>query len=187
MSRRISISLIVLALSAGFGLGYGWASFNVNGNSEEKKPVVGIEQKREIIKEATPIIYEKEYKLCRHVIIEDFPDKGKLVGKTLQDLRKIYKSENGYSVSLLDGTLTLRQAVEDWCPQDKEKCRLKEYQGRVAVYKGPDTKNDVLVKVTGIKIEILPASIQEKIKNGAYEFENEQVLNDALENLDEFL
>jgi len=87
---------------------------------------------------------------------------------------------------LTNGTLVIRQAIDDWTPEDKQKCRLKEYQGMVAIYIGPDAEHDILMKVTAIRFDSLPVSIKEAIRNGEYEFQNEAEVNDALENLDEY-
>lgn len=65
--------------------------------------------------------------------------------------------------------------------------RLKEYQGRVAIYQGPDSSNDKLLRVTNLPMASLPEDIQEKIRQGSYEFTSEEALNDALENFDEYL
>ena len=70
---------------------------------------------------------------------------------------------------------------------DKEKCRLKEYKGRIAVYQGPHHEEDVLMRVTEIRIDSLPDQVKQSLKNGEYEFDNMERLNDALENLDEYL
>lgn len=188
MNRQVTGFLIALVLLVGIGMGYTFTHFhNELGKVEEdKKPVLGVEQKNNIIKEGTRIIYEKEYKRCQHVIIANFIEREKILGKTFDEVKHIYKPENGYTVSFREGTLTIHQTIEDWCPRDKEKCRLKEYQGRVAVYIGPDSENDTLLRVTGIEIRYLPVNVQVDLREGKYEFENEQALNDALENLDEF-
>ena len=143
-----------------------------------QKPVLGIDDKSKIeeqrINEKSQIVMEKEYKRCQHVVISDFEPKEQLLGKSYSEISRIYSPQNGFTV------------IDDWCPLDKEKYRLKEYQGKLAVYQGPDEDNEVLLRVTSISMETLPAEIQSAIREGKYEFNNEELLNDALENLDEY-
>ncbi|HBK54102.1 BofC C-terminal domain-containing protein [Syntrophomonas wolfei] len=155
-----------------------------------QKPVLGIDDKSKIeeqrINEKSQIVMEKEYKRCQHVVISDFEPKEQLLGKSYSEISRIYSPQNGFTVSLQDDTLCIHQIIDDWCPLDKEKYRLKEYQGKLAVYQGPDEDNEVLLRVTSISMETLPAEIQSAIREGKYEFNNEELLNDALENLDEY-
>lgn len=155
-----------------------------------QKPVLGIEDRGGLeekrIDRDRQVILEKEYKRCQHVVISDFTDKEQLLGKSMEEISRIYSPQNGFTLSWQDDTLYIRQLIDDWCPLDKNKYRLKEYQGRIAVYQGADKNNDLLLRVTSISMEALPVVIQEAIKKGEYEFENEELLNDALENLDEF-
>ena len=37
-------------------------------------------------------------------------------------------AEHGYVIRSEGNTITLRQTVNDWCPEEYEKTRLKEYQ-----------------------------------------------------------
>jgi len=189
--NKLNLGAIVAAvLIVSFGIGYavGYIYHNLNISDSEQKPVIEVEEKEDIlIKEDCSVVYEREYKRCGHVIISEFNDRQNLIGKNLKEIRKIYTQENGYSVSMHNDSLVIRQVVDDWCPEDKRKCRLKEYKGMVAVYKGPDSKNDKLLRVTSIRMDMLPDKIQEAIREGKYEFKDEQFLNDALENLDEYL
>ncbi len=178
------------SLLISFGLGYMLASFepvNKPAVPGQNKPVLGVEQEKNIVEEDTEIIFEQEYLRCHHLVISSFPNQDKLRGKSLNELKQEYSAEKGYTLTMANNTLTIRQEIEDWCPAEKEKCRLKEYQGRLAVYKGPDLSSDTLLRVTEIKIEMLPSGIADDIKQGNYEFDNEAALNDALENLDEYI
>ena len=134
----------------------------------------------------TPVILEKEFLRSHKVIISEFENRLDIIGSTLDEIRARYSTENGFFINFTNGTLVIRQAIDDWTPEDKQKCRLKEYQGMVAIYIGPDAEHDILMKVTAIRFDSLPVSIKEAIRNGEYEFQNEAEVNDALENLDEY-
>ncbi len=56
----------------------------------------------------------------------------------------------------------------------------------VAVYRGVEEEK-VLERVTVIRMDLLPAAIQKDIRAGKFEFGDKNALNDALENLDEYL
>ncbi|MEN6349842.1 MAG: hypothetical protein ABFD08_10660 [Syntrophomonas sp.] len=189
--KKLGMGMIVFGVAmVSFGLGYFASHQDFKILQFKNKAAIGIEEKQNIhsvmLGQASKIVYEKEYLRCKHVIISDFEQKNELWGKSLEEIRRIYNTENGFRVSMQGDTLLIHQTIDDWCPEEKNKCRLKEYQGRVAVYKGPDAENDALIKVTAITISSLPAELQEAIKAGRFEFKNEQLLNDALENLDEY-
>ncbi len=189
MRKQASGLLSITVLVVCFGLGFLIANLynNFTSSDIQQKPVVDIKEKRDIVTEDTQIVYEQKYLQCNHSIISEFKDKEILEGKTLDQLKKIFTPANGFNLELENNTLIIKQDIDDWCPEDKNKCRLKEYQGFVAVYKGPDQNNDVLEKVTSIHMNSLPAELQEKIRQGEWEFKDSQALNDALENLDEYL
>ncbi len=187
--KKYGLVIIVLgALFISFGLGYMAASVQpVNKPVPgQKKAVMGIESKKQVIGEETRIELEQEYLRCNHLLVSDFPNPDHLLGKSLEEISQLLTIDNGYKVTMEGNTLTIHQSLEDWCPKDKEKCRLKTYQGRLAVYQGPDAENDILLRVSNIQIDSLPPSIAADIKEGKYEFVNEEALNDALENLDEY-
>jgi len=182
--------LIILVMIIGFGVGYSCAFLyqNLNVADYKQKPVLNVENKnkQELINQKTQIIYEREYLKSGQVIISEFPNQEDLWGKSIEEIKSIYLPENGYNVTYNNNTLTVREAINDWSPQDKEKCRLKEYKGMVAIYVGPTCEQDILAKVTAIHMDSLPQNIQTDIKEGKYEFANETELNYAMENLDEF-
>lgn len=182
--------LIVGIMTVSFGFGY------LMGITEpdlkqavpgDNKPVLGVEKEENIIDEETRVILETEYLKCGHLIISEYEDRKALEGKSINELEQKFGDETTLNLDSKENTLTIRQVINDWCSADKEKCRLGEYQGKVAIFKGPNPSNDTLLRVTGIEMSILPASIADQIRNGQYEFENEEALNDALENLDEYL
>jgi hypothetical protein len=187
VSKQKTGLLLVLVLLGSFMLGYCLAGAAKNMHmGREQKPVVNTVQKNIIIEAATPVTYEKEYLRSNKVVISNFEYKQNLIGKNLEEVRAEYSAANGFSVSFSKGTLTIRQKINDWAPEDKNKCRLKVYNNMIAVYKGPDSENDVLQRVTAIRANTLPADVLAMIRGGKYEFDNEAALNDALENMDEY-
>jgi hypothetical protein len=187
VKRKVIALLIGVVITFGLGLGYYLLGdpLKITG-FKDQKPAIQSQNAELRIDIATPIILEKEYSRSGKVIITEFENKQDIIGYTLDEIRSQYTSANGFSLSLKDGTLVIHQVINDWTPDDKTKCRLKEYRGMVAVYVGPDSQNDNLQKVTAIRFSTLPANIQETIQQGKYEFDTEAAINDALENLDEY-
>jgi len=181
--------LLISVLLVSFGLGYvmadGFRSFQTRKQAE--KPVVQIKAPAITLDEKTPTVFEKEYLRSDQVVISDFDDPAGLLGLTVEQVKQKYSQENGFRVVYENGSLLIHQVINDWSPEDKLKCRLKSYKGFVAIYQGPNQENDTLLRVTAIRTETLPAHIQEAINTGKYEFVSEAELNDALENLDEYL
>lgn len=186
--KGIPVVLFSIMLFLGIALGmlvYGGEPLDNLVN--ERKPLLEVQPVQSRVNNDTQVIYEREYQQCGHVVISEFPNAMELIGKTVDEIRTLYNDQNGYQVKIDDNTIILRQQVNDWCPQDYEKTRLKEYQGRLAVYKGPDSSHDQLLRVTTIQVNSLPADLINAIRNGEYEFVDESMLNDALESLDEYM
>lgn len=171
-----------------FGIGYFLASFwsDFPDVDKAKKPVIEVKEKSNLISEDTQVIYEEVYTRCGHVIISEFPERDSLNGKTIDDISSIYSSREGYEIKKDGESLVIRHTVDEYCPAEYEKRRLKEYKGYVAIFKGPK-EEEVLEKVTNIKMGNLPAEEQDKIRRGDYEFRDEGALQDALENFDEYI
>lgn len=187
--RKISIGLMVLVLLTGFGIGLGitylWS--NNHPDSKVQKPVINASEDPYRIDKDSQIIFEQEYTRCNHIVISEYTQRDQLNGKTMAELSSVFRQSDGYRFSLQGQTLVVRQKIDDWCPEHKNMYRLKEYQGRVAIYQGPDRDNDKLLRVTNLPVSALPKEIQEQIRAGSYEFTSEEALNDALENFDEYL
>lgn len=177
---------LLAILGVFFGIGYFLASSLLGFPDVDKarKPVMETGEERDLISEDTQVIYEEVYTKCGHVIISEFPERDILNGKTVDEIKGIYKG--GYEIKTDDEALIIRHRVDAYCPSEYEKRRLKEYKGYVAIYKGP-LEEEVLEKVTNIKIRNLPREEQIKIKRGDYEFRDEMALKDALENFDEYI
>lgn len=174
---------LVLAI-AGLTMGI-YYNLGTDSRQVARKPVTYTVESKVI--DNANIVMEKEYMRCGHTIISDWDNKEDLAGKTLDEVKSLYSPREGFRVSLKNNVLTIHATVDDWCPRDKQRCRLKEYQGMLAVYQGPDLDNDFLLRVTSIKINSLPEAVQSSVRQHKYEFETPEALNDALENLDEYL
>ncbi len=182
----ILLIFLMLSLALGAYLANIYSSLELKKAESIEKAVVQ-NMEANTIKYDDGVIYEQQFSKCGHIIIAPFDDQGALIGKSVDELRKQYTVKNGYQLSYQHNTLSIKHKIDDWCTVDKEKCRLKEYKGRIAVYQGPNGEHDVLMRVTDIKVDSLPEKIRHAIENGEYEFENMEHLNDALENLDEYL
>lgn len=156
-----------------------------NDINKEKKPVLEISHKEKTVTPDTPIIYERVYTKCGHTVISSFEHQG-LLGEDLVFIQRKYSLDKGYQINWKGDTLVIKQKIDGFCPQDKGSYRLKEYQGMVAVYRGVE-EEEVLERVTAIRMDLLPAAVQQDIKAGKYEFGDKDALNDALENFDEYL
>lgn len=157
-----------------------------NDVNKDKKPVVEISHKEKTVTPNTTIIYEREYTRCGHTVISSFEHIKDLVGKDLTSIKNKYSPDQGYSMNWKGDTLVIKQQIDEFCPRDKGSYRLKEYRGMVAVYRGVE-EEEVLERVTAIRMELLPAVIQKDIRAGKFEFKDKDALNDALENFDEYL
>ena len=161
----------------------------VPSQEHEKKPLISDTVKEEtspVIQSDTAVVFQQVYLKSQEMVTGALPEQSTLVGKTLADIYRFYPKERGYDVKYEANELTIRQKIDDFSPQQKQKYRLKIYQDFVAVYQGPTTEQDVLQRVTSIRYASLPLDIQEKLKAGEYEFENMNQLDDVLMNFDEW-
>lgn len=181
----ISVGVLFFSFSLGFLLAYFYNNFSHN--DIYQKPVIDIKEKRDIVDENTQIIYEEKYIKCGHLIIKEFKERENIEGKNIEQIRQVYTKANNYKIEYDNNTLVIHREINDWCQEDKKRCRVKEYQGRIAIYQGPDPENDILLRVTSIFMNSLPNELQDKIRAGEWEFKDIDTLNDALENLDEYL
>jgi hypothetical protein len=177
-----------LWLIASLGLGFVISEvLRTDGENQQQKPAIQAKSAELRVDAETPITLEKEYLRSQKVIISDFEYKKDIIGYTLDEIRTKYTEANGFSVTFKDSNLLIHQTIDDWSPEDKAKYRLKEFRGMIAIYIGPNSENDSLQRVTAIRFLALPLDIREAIAQGKYEFNNEEAINDALENLDEYL
>lgn len=186
MKKRIfTLGFIALALIS-LVMGYSMNSHYRRDLLQKPQKTVTKMQANEVVTPDTRIIYEKEYQRCHHTIISGFDNKARIMGWDAGALKQGFKKNDGYSISFRDNTLVIHQLVNELCPQDQGQFKLKEYNGLIAVYTGAE-ENEILLRVTAIKLKLLPPAVQQDIRSGKYIFDNEAKLNDTLENLDEYL
>jgi hypothetical protein len=186
-STRALLAIGLIVTGTGLGCLLGQAYNKIHRGSGEQKPVLTSEEKPQLVGTDTQVVFEQEYTKCQHVVISAFPQRDQLNGRSLKEVQQSYSTENGYQISWQGTTLVIHQTINDWCSKDKGKLRLKAYQNKVAVYQGPDAEHDILLKLTSISVASLPADMQKSITEGKLEFYTQEDLNDALENLDEYL
>lgn len=187
MRKRYQGLILVGALLCSFGLGYILACNYRSLDNLSQKPVQIDTKKDFIVGSKTPVVLERVYTRCKHVITDDFSGRKYLEGKSLDEIRKFYPFKEGYLVWFNeDGVLIIHQRLEDWCPRDRNKRHLGMYKGYVAVYKGPTGYNEEIARMTRIKVDSLPEKLKKDIIMGRMEFADETSLNDVLESLDEY-
>jgi len=188
VNRRTTFILASLLLVGCVGLGAALGKLGTRTSlNQAEKPVINAAEKEAVVRADTQVVFEQYYSKSQQTVISSFPDRDQLNGKGLKELQQVYGQTDGFEFEWSSNTLVIRQVINDWCPKDKEKLRLKEHQNRVAVFQGPDAEHDMLLEVTSIPVSSLPAEIRKKILDGAMEFSTREELNDALENLDEYL
>lgn len=188
-SLKILIVLLTLGVFGGIYYAYTYGGFSVEPSRLNFRAVNKLipETVSDIISQDTRIIYEREYTRSNAVIISGLENAERLIGKKLDEVKKEFTEEQGFSIKFVNGDLIIHQKIDDWTAQDKNKYRLKEYKNFLAVYQGPDPEHDSLVRVTPLQFSRMPQTVQEAVKRGEYEFKTEEELNDALENLDEYI
>lgn len=184
--KLITGCFIALAIISSI-TGYKYSSHLRQSISEKPSETSALLQdSEEVVKSDTRIIFEKQYQGCGHVIVTGYNERDRINGLHKNGLNEFFKKSQGYSVSFADNTLIIHQSLNSKCPEDQNQFKLKEYKGYVAVYTGAE-ENEILLRVTAIKTEILPENIRSDIRAGKLSFSDEEKLNDILENLDEYL
>jgi len=174
---------MIASISLGISV---FEALRIDGGHGQQKPAIQAKSTELKMDAATPVILEKEFLRSQKVVISDFEYKQDIIGNSLEQIQAKYTVANGFSITFKDGSLVIHQKIDDWTPEDKAKCRIKQYRGMVAIYAGPDANSDSLQRVTAINFSTLPVKIREAIEQGKYEFSNMEAINDALENLDEY-
>jgi len=167
-------------------IGYRYSTQLKQGISQKpEKTSAMIEKSVGVVTPDTRIIYEKEYQECGHTVVSGYSQRDKLMGLDSRGLNDYFKKSQGYSVSLVDNIMVIHQTISNKCPEEQNEFKIKEYRGYIAVYTGAE-ENEILLRVTSIRAEMLPENIQRDIRAGKYSFQDEAKLNDTLENLDEY-
>jgi hypothetical protein len=109
--RKYGLYIIMLAaLMISFGLGYMLAPTQpVNKPVPgQNKTLMGVKTEKRVIDGKSQIKLEQEYLLCQHLLVSDFPDRDRLLGKSLEEIRQLFTVDNGFPGS------TNRQFI--YCP-----------------------------------------------------------------------
>lgn len=187
MSKRLLTWGFVVLAGISLIMGY---SFNSQlRHSLLQKPAktaARLERPAEVVKSDTRIVLEKKYNECGHVIISGFNERNRISGLNRESLKQYFKKDDGYDISFADNLLIIHQSIDEDCPEDRKQFSIKEYRGCIAVYTGTGER-ETLLRVTAIRLEVLPKNIQQDIRSGQYRFPDEASLNDTLENFDEYL
>lgn len=125
-----------------------------------------------------------------------------MLGRDLRYLRGKYPEKDGWSVDLESEKLVvIRKNVDGFCGRHSLYRHLGTHRDMLAVFQGPLGFDQRLIRVEARKVESLPPSLREKLQKARdfnrltaadraslrpdLEFADENLLNSALENLDE--
>ncbi len=140
------------------------------------------QQESNYITEDTPIRQEIYYNACGHLITTDQTGSSQLINQTFNQLYdkgwEVFWGENG--------TAVLFKEESSLCPADQDKCFIADYNGQVAIFKGPLGSAHEPTEISGIATGRLAPEIKEQLLKGGIEFNNMEELLIALENLDEY-
>lgn len=128
---------------------------------------------------------QRLYNICGHFQEIDY-DFSEFNVINEEDLRGLFKEDDGWTINFVDGQWIVTQTVNNLCPEEREKRHLRIIDDFIAVYQGtPHYKGDLLY-ITEISIWNIPDYWREKILFGETYFNNEKDLLQALDTLDEF-
>ncbi|MCR4442071.1 MAG: hypothetical protein QHH10_07340 [Peptococcaceae bacterium] len=158
--------------------------------------VAALPVRSNVIGPGTAVYIKDEYSLCRKFELS-CGDESLLEGAARAELNNLsedelkikYPQEAGWEVSWQGSKVVLRQIKPGLCPLHRKRWHLApDGTGeKIAVYLGPSRVGTEggIVQETGIRIVDLPAELQEKIKNSAFEFIDWDELVATLDSLDE--
>jgi hypothetical protein len=140
------------------------------------------QQESNYITADTPIRQEIYYNACGHLVTTDQTGDSQLINRTFNQLYdegwEVFWGENGIAV--------LFKEESGLCPADEDKCFIADYNGQLAIFRGPLGSNAEPIEISGIATGRLASEIKEQILKGGIEFNNMEELLIALENLDEY-
>jgi len=156
-----------------------------------------------LIKPGTIVRIEKRY-ACGDVMTEfQGPATRELQGLSESEVRELYPSDEGWEIHRLSGgIIQMSKSVKDLCDQHRQYRHLGIYQDMLAVYQGPLGYNDSLIRVEkNIPLSSLSPEFRVKLQQAMdfnrqaastklqlrrqFEFPSEQLLNTALDSIDE--
>lgn len=149
------------------------------------------------------VIEEEIRYICGDKVKTKLPTTSQLIGLDFSALVKKYPPEQGWSINdTVNNTLVLAKLDQDLCPFHRGFRHFgldKEY---LAVYEGPLGYNQKVLHREDITVGSLPEEMQNDLRRAmdyrnqspdiqnnlkaSYEFANENQLNEAMENFDEY-
>ncbi|MGE5371752.1 MAG: hypothetical protein ACM3QZ_07195 [Solirubrobacterales bacterium] len=187
MKRWARSGLVGVIFLVCFGFGLTLAHYQQIQQRPHREAVAETGSVTRPVKKDTPVVLEQAFTKCGHIVTNGYGHRGDLVGKNAQALTEMFPYRQGYLTWVSqDGTFVIHQRIADWCPVDKNKVHLGVYKDHVAVFKGPASVNDEVVRVTAILISALPLDLRADVSKGRMEFPSEEEANYVLENLDEY-
>ncbi|NMA02306.1 MAG: hypothetical protein GX923_07050 [Clostridia bacterium] len=151
------------------------------------------------ITEDTQIEYSQDYRVCRKYnlncglfpLVVDDGERDQIVNLTVEEIKTIYPEEHWLIETKNQNNLLIIKKNQGLCPNHKKVWHLGENRNKdyIAIYYGPKIVgvDGGIARVTEIPIKNLPTGYQEKIRNHAIEFYQEDEMIATLDSLSEFL
>ncbi|MDR2712447.1 MAG: hypothetical protein LBB91_04970 [Clostridiales bacterium] len=134
------------------------------------------------VSEQTMVREEIYYTNCRHLESRLLINDSAFANKSFEELElegwNVFWAEGGQAVAFKE--------VAQLCSADENKLHIGEYNGRIAIFSGPAGSEGRLIEELGVPLENLYPEWQAKLAEGGIDFENQEDLLAALDNLDEF-
>ena len=156
-----------------------------------------------VIKPGTIVRIETKY-ACGDTMTEfQGPATKELRGLSEKQVKDIYSSDAGWEIHVLSGGIVeLSRSVEDLCDRHRQYRHLGIHEQMLAIYEGPLGYNEKVLRVEqDMPLNSLPPGFSEKLKQAMdfgsqasptklelrkqFEFSSEQLLNTALDSIDE--
>ncbi len=197
MKRYLRLTLFFCGL---FLLSFGFAAYTNQLGPPlpyyREETQAGVPIKPAVVEEGTIVDIQESYSFCRQSgfsCADRRPLTGAprqaLNGKGSEEISLLYSSADGWQVQWEDGGAELRiwRTKEGFCPEHTGYWHFEEGdKGNIEVYQGPagSGKLGELTLSTTIKVNSLPEAYQEKVRNGSWQFQNRDDLQNVIDSLD---
>jgi len=135
----------------------------------------------EYIFSQTSVRKEVYYTVCRHLESVSAVGDSDLAEKTFDQLREdgwyVFRDDNNHVV-------VFKESAE-YCPNDADKSHLAIRDGKLILFNGSIASPGELLEIIDVALEKLPSAWQRRLETGGIEFQSEEEMLSALENLDE--
>ena len=201
--QKVTVLFIILFVVSAVA-GFVWGSYFTN--PPERKPLAVFGSPANstdpVVAGDTVLFREKLYHCGDTEMISGETVPGNMVGLDRNALIERFPASEGWIVSFNDPRfLTLTVKCGELCQVHRNYRHLGLYQGKVAVYEGPIEFHEKIIRVENINLESLEPGLQTKLEQvmsldkqtpltveklrEEVEFASDELLNAALENLDE--